>query len=145
LWLLFVATWQWHELLIGLFACTVTTSFTWHIAESTGKTVALRIRDILQGWRIPWYIVTAAYEIMAVLAKDLTGIERARDLYRVCGFQSGTHDPLRIARAALAVAYTSATPGSIVIGIDPAQSRMLFHQLKRSGIPKMTRELGARP
>ncbi|RXH53979.1 hypothetical protein GRAN_4948 [Granulicella sibirica] len=30
----------------------------------------------------------------------------------------------------MAIAYTTASPNIIVIGIDPAQSRMLFHQIK---------------
>jgi hypothetical protein len=36
-------------------------------------------------------------------------------------------------------------PNFIVIGIDFHQSRMLFHQLRRSSVPKMTKSLGAQP
>jgi hypothetical protein len=39
--------------------------------------------------------------------------------------------------------YTTTAPNFIVIGIDPDLSRMLFHQIERSSVPKMTRELGA--
>jgi hypothetical protein len=36
-------------------------------------------------------------------------------------------------------------PNFIIIGIDAAQSRMIFHQLERSEVPRMTKELGAQP
>jgi hypothetical protein len=43
----------------------------------------------------------------------------------------------------LATIYTTVAPNFIVIGIDPELSRMLFHQLERSSVPKMTGALGA--
>jgi hypothetical protein len=34
-------------------------------------------------------------------------------------------------------------PNFIVIGIDDDQAQMLFHQIERSSVPKMTQRLGA--
>jgi hypothetical protein len=101
--------------------------------------------DIVKGWRIPWYILSGIFEIVAILAKDLVGIKRADSFYRVSGFTTSKSDPQLVARRILATFYTTMAPNFIVIGIDFRQSRMLFHQLKRSSIPQMTKALGARP
>jgi hypothetical protein len=37
------------------------------------------------------------------------------------------------------------TPNFVILGIDQEKRRMLYHQIKRSGVPKMTQNLGARP
>jgi hypothetical protein len=145
MWLIFVGTDDRHEMLVGTCACAATLIFTWHLSRSTGKPIVLKIRDVAQCGRIPWYIASGVFEISMILLKDMAGVDRARNLYRVSGFEAAIHDPLRIARTSLAVAFTTTAPNFIVIGIDPAQSRMLFHQLKRSGVPKMTKALGARP
>ena len=63
--------------------------------------------------------------------------------YRACGFRISTHDTLLIGRSALAIAYTTASPNMMVIGIDPAQSLMLFHQLKRDAVPSYAQSPGA--
>jgi hypothetical protein len=84
-------------------------------------------------------------EIVLILAKDLLGIKRAASLYRVTGFQASDSDPRRVAKGVLATAYTTVAPNFIVIGIDAARKRMLFHQLERSGVSKMTKALGAHP
>jgi hypothetical protein len=104
-----------------------------------------RIVDLLTCWRIPWYIVSDSYTIVAVLLKDLAGVEKAGSFYRFCGFKTSAHDPLLMARQVLATGYTTVTPNSIVIGIDAAQSRMLFHQLQRTEVSRMAKELGAQP
>ncbi len=72
-------------------------------------------------------------------------MRRAGSYYRVCGFATSKEDPRLIGRRVLATAYTSASPNSIVIGIDFTQSRMLVHQVERREISALAQELGARP
>ena len=144
LWIVFVATGNPHELLVGLIAAIATVVFTVYVCRFSSSDMQFRARDVVQCWRIPGYIVADAYAITAVLAKDLLRIAPAGNLYRVCGFDTGTHDPVRGARTVLAVVYATSTPNSIVIGVDPAQSRMLFHQLKATAVPRMIQSLGAK-
>ena len=144
LWVAFVATFNPHELLVGVAVCAATVLFSVIVGRSSEVQVELRPRDLAQAWRIPWYIVSGVTEITLVLFKDLLGIARAKSLFRVCGFDSSTHDPVRIARTVLAVAYTTSAPNFIVVGIDPAQSRMLFHQIEASPVQKMGKALGAK-
>jgi hypothetical protein len=131
-WILFVATTNQHEFLVGLVAASATIVFTLFVCHSSATNLRLRPRDVIQLCRIPWYVLSGAYEIMLVLVKDVLHLRAAESLYRVCGFDSSTHDPVRVSRNVLAVAYTTAAPNFIVIGVDPALSRMLFHQIETS-------------
>lgn len=144
LWITLVATLKVHEILVGLVCAVGTTVFTFSVCHLSNTNLELRIRDIVQAWRIPWYIVSGVFEITLVLFKDLFGVAPARSLYRVCGFDTSAHDPVREARTVLAIAYTTTAPNFIVIGVDAAQSRMLFHQIESSTVPKMTKALGAK-
>ncbi len=74
---------------------------------------------------------------------DLLHLRPAGSYYRVCGFKCSKRDPAILGRGVLAMIYMTATPNSIVLGIDPQSSRMLFHQLERASVPKMARALGA--
>jgi multisubunit Na+/H+ antiporter MnhE subunit len=144
LWIIFVASTNPHELLVGFLVCAITVLSTVVVARSTAPRLEFRVRDLAQCWRIPWYVLSGVFDITLVLFKDLPHIAPAKNLFRVCGFDSSTHDPLRIARTALAVVYTTTAPNFIVVDVDPSQSRMLFHQIEESSVPKMTKALGAR-
>ena len=99
-------------------------------------------RDVLAGWRVPWYVLNDLIDIIVVLLRDLLG-RRAPSLYRVCGFRTSHRDARLNARRVLATVYSTTSPNLIVIGIDTSQSRMLFHQIKRASVPAMTQDLGA--
>ncbi len=144
LWLIFVGSFNPHELLVGGVASGFTVSFLAFVCRSSDTELTFRPRDLIQVWRIPWYIAVDVYVVTLVAAKDLLHLQPAESLYRVCGFDTSVHDPVRKARTVLATALTTASPNIIVIGIDPAQSRMLFHQIFRSEVPKMAKALGAK-
>lgn len=144
LWVVFVATGNPHELMVGGVASIASIVFTLFVCRSSATSLELRPQDLIQVWRIPWYIIAGIVLITVVWFNDQFGLSRAKSLYRVCGFDTSSHDPVREARTVLAVVYTGCTPNFIVIGVDPAQSRMLFHQIEAGTIPRMTKALGAK-
>ena len=144
LWMLFVSSSNPHEMVVGVFASIATVIFTVFVCHSSSSSLTFRPRDVAQAWRIPWYILSGVWDITQVLFKDLLRLSPAENLYRVCGFDSSKHDPVRIARTVLAVSYTTTAPNFIVVGVDESQSRMLFHQISPSSVPKMTKALGAK-
>lgn len=144
LWILFVSGLRLQEMIIGVGAVIFSALFLYGVARTSPLALDFQLRDIIQFWRIPWYLLTDTWTIIVVLCKDLAG-RPAGSFYRVCGFDTSLRDPQRKARTVLATVYTTATPNSIVLGIDAAQSRMLFHQLQRSSITKMAQALGAKP
>jgi len=145
LWVLFVGGTRAHEMVVGAIVLLLSAAFLFRVGELESLRLDLRPADLLSCWRIPWYFLSDSYVIITVLVKDLTGIQKAGSFYRFAGFKTSKDDPRLVARRVLATTYTTATPNAIVIGIDVAQSRMLFHQLQRSEVSRMTKELGAQP
>ena len=144
LWIVFVGSFNLHELIVGAVASLATLVFITFVCRSSDEELTLRPADLIQFWRIPWYIAVDVYVVTLVAVRDLLHLEPAQSLYRVCGFDTSVHDPVRQACSVMAIAYTTASPNTIVIGIDPTQSRMLFHQIKSSKVPQMTKALGAK-
>ncbi len=145
LWIVFVGGTRRNEMLVGAGVLLFTGAFLYQVWRIETLDLDFHLSDIAQGWRIPWYILSGVYEIVEILLKELVGIKRADSLYRVSGFKTSKSDPRQIARRVLATFYTTTAPNFIVIGIDFRKSRMLFHQLERSSVPKMTKALGAQP
>jgi len=144
-WILLVAGVKRDEMIVGALSVVAAALFLQLVYRTEHQKLDIRLRDLASCWRIPGYIIGDTWVVTVVLLKDLLGIRRASSFYRVCGFKTGKYDPLLAARRVLATTFTTLTPNSIVIGIDYEQSRMLFHQLQRSSISKMTQELGALP
>lgn len=142
-WVLLVAGLKPHELLVGGVVVALSALFFWRMLQISTERLDLRVRDLLAAWRLPFMMASDAWTITVVLLQDLLGIRKAGSFYRVKGFHTALRDPLLIARRVLVTVYTTSTPNSIVIGVDPAQSRMLVHQLKRAPTSELERELGA--
>ena len=144
-WVWLVAGTHLHEMMVGAGVVVLATLYLKAVHDSSQNTLRLEWKDVVQGWRIPWYIVSKNWEITVVLFKDFTYLRRAGSYYRVSGFKTSKRDRAAVGRSVLATVYTTAAPNFIVIGIDPESSRMLFHQIERSRVSKMTQALGAQP
>jgi len=144
LWIVFVGTFSLHELLIGIIAALLTAAGMVVVTAQYPARFSPGVADLLALWRLPWYIVQGTWEIMEVAGKDALGIKPAESLFRVDLFRTGTEKDVRAsARRALAVLYTTVAPNFIVLGVNTNNRRMLFHQIERSSVPKMTQQLGA--
>ena len=144
MWVLFVGTGAAHELLVGLVMAAAAMAFGCFVGRSSKLELTFRWADVKQAWRMPWYAVVDSWAITEVLLRDVFGGQRAEGVYRVCGYAGSDRDPVKVGREVLVTAYSTATPNSIVIGIDTAQNRMLFHQMKRTEMTDMGRDLGAK-
>jgi hypothetical protein len=142
-WIWLVAGIHLHEMIVGVLVVFFATRFLLLVHRSQPDVIQFHWQDIAQGWRIPGYVISGIWEMTVILFKDLFQIRRAGSYYRACGFKTGKRDGAAVARRVLATLYTTTGPTFLVIGIDPELSRMLFHQVERSGIPKMTQSLGA--
>lgn len=145
LWRIFTDSFSWHELAVGVVATTLTVLFFAKMLRTETLNLELRGRDLALCWRLPAEILKDSWVVTVVLFKDLLGRERAGSFYRACGFKSSQRDPVLVGRSALAVTYATMSPNMIAIGVDPAQSLLLFHQLQRDDVSEMTRALGAQP
>lgn len=142
-WVWLVANLHLHEVIVGVVVVALSTAFCALVFRSSTLPLELRWRDILAVRHVPSEIARDTSSVIAILFRDLFRGQPAGSFYRVAGFQASRRDPVLVARAALAVTYTTLSPNMIVIGIDPEQGHMLFHQLQRDSVPTSTRSLGA--
>jgi hypothetical protein len=143
-WILLVAGTRPHEMIVGAGSILASALFLSGVNKTCTLTLNFKVSDVVQGWRVPWYVLSDSFTITAVLLRDLFTSQRAGSFYRVTGFATSKDDPRLVARRVLATMYTTTSPNSIVIGIDFKQSRMLFHQIERSSTARMVKNLGAR-
>ncbi len=144
-WVIFVGSFAVHELLIGVIATLVATLGFFIINLQYPAKFSPSLNEMLSLWRIPWYLVSDTCKIFAVAARDLLGIKHAGSLFRTVQFEAGSkNDSRAVARRVLAVAYTTITPNTVVLGVNASDQKMLLHELVNSPLPKMAGDLGAR-
>ncbi len=142
-WMAFVGDLSPQEMELGAAGavfCGAACLLTW---KAMGLSIAFDLRDVLELWHLPWNATRDAGTITWALAKDLLHLARAGSHLRAIPFR-GQSGPCGRLRRVLAVAYTSVTPNSIVIGIDAERKLLLVHQIVPSKLSEMTRRLGAR-
>jgi multisubunit Na+/H+ antiporter MnhE subunit len=143
-WFLFVGKIGWNELIVGTAGAAVAAS----AAQIVWSQHIAAFRDnagwVLQMWRLPKYMITGSWEIFEVLFRQLFGGKPAESLMLAVPYEAVGDDDESAARRALAVAYTTSTPNFIVVGVDRKRGHLVFHQIKRSPILQVTKNLGAR-
>lgn len=145
IYLLFASSLDRTELLAGIGAAIVAT-----IATTTVDLLGIvrfrpALRDLMQAWRIPWYLVEGTYEIFQGLSRQLFTRGGADSVVRAVRFKVGGDDSRSAALRALAVIYTTITPNFIVFGIVRKQRLLLYHQILPGDVLQMTINLGAEP
>lgn len=142
-WLAFVGTVSGQELALGAACAVLSSALSAFVLKQMGIPLRIRFKDVIQLLWIVWYLVDGTWEILYVLFKDLAGVKRAESLFRAVGYEH-LSGPRAFVRRALAVAGTTAAPNFIVVGIDTGRELLLFHQIQRSGVPRITKNLGAK-
>lgn len=142
-WLLFTANLDWEELVIGIPAAAIGATAFEATREQPVAQFWPKATWLLEGWRLPWYVLTGTFEIFKVLAQDVLGSKPAESLMRAAKFDAGGDDPRSAARRALAIAYTTMPPNSIVVSIDLEANELVFHQIIPEPPRQTTLNLGA--
>jgi hypothetical protein len=68
---------------------TLSAAFLYQVWWTENLSLDLDLQDLAQGWRVPGYICSGAYEITVIFLKDLFRLKRADSFYRVRGFKCG--------------------------------------------------------
>ncbi len=133
----------WREWIAGSVVTTLslTAAYVFYCADPVQ--FKFRAADLLQGWRIGWNLVLGTWQVFsAAVLRLFTTNPRVGGLYTT-PYQEVGNDPLSAARRALAVTYTTATPNSVVLGVDRKHRLLLYHQILPEKVSTMTRNLGA--
>jgi hypothetical protein len=88
-------------------------------------------------------VVSGTAVIFWVLLRRIILGREPDSLLRLIPFDAGGPTARAAARRALALTLTTIPPNFIVIGIDEDKG-MLVHQVQESGVPEVTKRLGAK-
>lgn len=142
-WLALAGTLSQQELYLGAACAVFSVALSACVLKRMDIPACVNFLDLLRIWRVPWYLVSDSWSILRALGEDLSGTSRAGSHFRAVAFKSGKSSR-GFFRGALAVIYTTLTPNIIVIGIDEEHALMIFHQIERTAVPELTKQLGAR-
>lgn len=144
-WVLFVGSFDIPDLLAGIAAAAIAATASQVVWAEDLARLSVQLRPLAQAWRLPEYLVTGTGEILAVLARHVLTRTKAPSLLRAVRYRAVGEDPRSATLRALAIGYTTIAPNFVVLGVDRERGYLLFHQLRRSEIPQMTKNLGAEP
>ena len=139
LWLLFVDRTSGHELLTGLGAAILAATGLELVRGEEHPRFWPHARWFAELWRVPKDIVEGCAVLVMCLFTEKRGI------LRQTRFEPGGEDRHSAARRALAIAFGSISPSSIIIGIDRETGLMLVHLADHVPLPTVARRLGALP
>jgi multisubunit Na+/H+ antiporter MnhE subunit len=144
LWFLYVGKLQPDEAIFGAVASAIAAFAGKIVFEKHVAPLRAEWRNVAEIWRLPKYLVVGGWEILAVLFKQVFLRKPAESLFFSVPFDAGGDTDEDAFRRALAVGYTTATPNFVIIGVDRAHGRLVYHQIQKSEVPEMTKRLGAR-
>jgi multisubunit Na+/H+ antiporter MnhE subunit len=136
-WFAFVAQFSTDEEILGALAALLglaVSSLAWRRMQLHCSPT---LREIAAAWRLPWCLIADTVVVTLILARDLLG-KRAGSFFRATEFRASS-GAKGVSQRILAVSYNTIAPNFIVIGVE--DGKMVFHQLKRTGIPKLVADL----
>jgi len=140
LWFLFVYQLSLSELVAGASVAVVTIA-AFHLSLSVEP---LRFRPKLRWFlpvlSLPLTVVCDMGILLEALIRLIAG-KPVPSSFEVTHFSAPAEGPRANARRALAVAFTTVSPNSVVAGIDRKSGLVLFHTLKRTPVPEVLKEL----
>jgi multisubunit Na+/H+ antiporter MnhE subunit len=144
LYLLFVGKVSVPELLVGAVVAllgVIAWTVTWE--EGLGTVIAdVRLLALVRYVFVQ--VVADTFRAMKVLALQLFARRPAPSLFRLVPFDPGGDDPRSVTRRALAVAYPSVSPNTVVLDIDLAERCLLLHQIVPAPTSELLKRLGAK-
>lgn len=143
-WLVFVGNFSEWDLLLGAAVAIAGAVAICIVEHADEEHFRPQLRDFVQVVFVLWLFVQGTYEILWVSLRDFFGGRKAVSAFRVVEFKAGRlKEPHDTARRVFAVAYTTMAPNFIVLGINTRERQLLFHQIERSSVPTLTKNLGA--
>ena len=145
LWFVLVGSLAPNERIVGAGAAALGATASHAVWSAHFARFSIEPRLVAQALHLVVDVFSETVVVLDVLWQQVARGRPAESLFRVVPFEAGGEDPRSVARRALAVAFTTASPNFVAIGIDETKGVMLYHQLRETAVPALTRNLGARP
>ena len=127
-WLAFVDTFAVAEVVLGLVAAAVAATAAEVVRSQDLLRSRFELRWLRDLHRLPWQVLRDCWLLAAALWRHCTG-RPVRGVFRVVPFPSDADDARTAGRRALVTALLSATPNTLVVGVEGGEGEMLVHQL----------------
>lgn len=140
LWLLFVYQITLPEVLVGAGAAALTVFGL----EQSLKAEPLHFKPEFRWYAYLWHMPGAILKDLWVLLQTLVRhIQRkpSEALFQMSSFRPSGEEARQGAQRCLATLFLSVSPNSVVVDIDRDRNLMMFHQVKKSPVPRGIRHL----
>ncbi|HEX3661450.1 MAG TPA: hypothetical protein VHU89_08455 [Acidobacteriaceae bacterium] len=141
-WIVCVAGFHSHELMVGLAATLLSVAFCLFTVRKLPLKFRPTLSEMAEIWRLPFNATVDVALVTWVLLQDLAG-KRAPSLFRSTPWLQNADTGRGTARRVLATAYATVSPNLLVIGVDRERGQMLFHQIQADSVPRIIQRLGA--
>lgn len=145
LWPVFTGSVARDELLVGVVVLLLTLAFLRLLEHCMPVRVRFRLREIVQVWRLPGEMLRDVAQLTGLLMRSLVHGEVPRSRYRLLRWGGDVSSAEARGREVLLVTYLSATPNSIVLGVDRDESLVVLHETVPAAASGTARALGAQP
>ena len=145
LWMLFVSQWKKDELLIGIGA-----AFLGAVADAIVKAEGFgqfspKPKWVLLIFWVPYYVAKGVWATLKAFCAELFG-HSPDSRFVAKGYKPAkSQDATSAAKRALATAYLTIPPNSIIVGIDSEHERVLMHEIVPEPVSRMAQKLGVQP
>ncbi len=140
LWFLFVYQISLPELFAGAGAAALTVLALQKSLKAEPFYFRPRLRWCAQVWRLPKIILEDFAALFYTLGRHMLR-KPGLGLFQVTPFHTSGDAARQAAQRCLATTFMSLSPNSVVVDIDTERELMMFHQVKRTAVPTMIREL----
>ncbi|HZQ56198.1 MAG TPA: hypothetical protein VFB14_28670 [Bryobacteraceae bacterium] len=142
LWLLFVSTISLSELAAGAVGSGIALLALNRSVKADPLCFHPRAHWLAEARRLPGMLLHGLAALFAVLIRRVQG-KRPTSVLQLARFSAGGSTPRDGARRALLVLLLTTPPNSVIIDIDTERNLVMFHQVKKTSVPEIVRELEA--
>lgn len=148
-WMLFISQWNRSDASVGCVAAAFTIIAIWLVKKEFLSFPSAHLQWFLAGFSIPKYVLSGTIEAFKAMILQVFKKDQKLSILQFVPFEVGSQDFSSEVLMALAVIYTTCTPNFVILGIDyqsgESHGKLIYHQLLRTPVPKMTQKLGAKP
>jgi len=144
LWMAFVSQMKKDELMVGVFVSAIGALADFAVKREPFAKFSPKPGWVLLGLLLPWYAAKGTLLTLQAFGGRLIG-RTPRSSFKLFRYDATGDDARSAAKRALAVAYLTIPPNSIIVGIDNEKGRVLTHQILPTPPNQLEIKLGVQP
>ncbi|GEM_PF-5640966 len=146
-WLLFIGVWFLFVFQLSLWEALAgagAAGLTLFAFKKACKYQPLRFQPrwhwLVQAGQLPKCIGNDLWVLIRTFARELAG-KRSKALFQLVPFEASGDGPRAATQRALLTLFATVPPNSVVVDFDKKQNYFMIHQLEKTSVPRLIREL----